>query len=1066
MRCASCGHACSEAARFCEQCGRRLLHAQPVALTVAAPLAEKIRTGGRASKGERKQVTVLFADVKESMDLAAVLDPEEWRRIMDRFFSILCDGVHRYEGTVDKFTGDGIMALFGAPIAHEDHARRACLSALELRDELAAYAADLRRTEGLSFSVRMGLNSGEVVVGTIGDDLSLEYTAVGHTVGLAARMESLAEPGKVYVTEHTAALVGGYFDVRDLGPFAVKGVPQELSVYELEGVGALRTRLEVSAAHGFSRFVGRDRELAAMEEALEHTIAGDAEIIAVVGEAGVGKSRLCHEFVQRCQAREVKVFQAHGLAHARAVSFLPVLELLRGYFAINDHDDERTAREKVAGPVLLLDESFREALPPIFEFLGIGDPEQTLRWLDPEARQRQVFAAFNRLIRLRSQQQPCVWLVEDLQWLDRGSEAFLRNLAQELSGTRTMLLVNFRPEYQASWMKAASCRELSLSPLGREASDVLLDDLLGGDPAIAGLASTIRERTGGNPLFMEESVRVLVQAGTLAGAKGDYRLVGNPTAAIIPPTVQAVLAARIDRLGEREKGVLQTASVIGGVFAQEVLARVSELPEDELADALETLVAAEFLSEQRRLAKVEYTFKHALTQDVAYHTQLASRRADIHGAVASAIEELYPDRRDELAALLAHHLEAAGDDRAAKWRARAAVWLRLKNPHEALRDWRKVLELARPMEETPDNVGLRIAAGWMVLNLACRLGLAEGQDAVEFEREMADVYAEARALAERHERTGGLAVLASTYAAMRVLTGHLEDSARHGREAIELARGSGDIALHVAVLPAPVYSLVMLGDLREALLVTEEGLRLAGDARVIGSAAAIVSPYAWLLLWRGLLQGWAGNLAEGRRAVEQALEIAREDEDPETEAFSHMMLVRLAELAGTSEGVLEHGRAGVEVAERAGGAFWRGNAHQCLAIAHVLRGEWDEAIAAIEHALSLSRRRDVGVEGEPLSLALLSRAQLGRGDPRAALAAADAAVALACARGTKGWELYARHHRAQALLAVAGRDGADAAAEEVERALTLVAVTGAQAFEPRLRRELAEIARMRTSPVA
>jgi class 3 adenylate cyclase/tetratricopeptide (TPR) repeat protein len=1050
LRCAACGHACSDAARFCERCGHRLARASPPRPGTSIP-------GGPApARGERKHVTVLFADVKESMDLAAALDPEEWGRVMDRFFAILCDGVNRFEGTVDKFTGDGIMALFGAPIAHEDHARRACLSALHLRDELAAYAGELRRTQGLSFSVRMGLNSGEVVAGTIGDDLSLEYTAVGHTVGLAARMESLAEPGKVYVTEHTAALVGGYFELIDLGPFAVKGVARPVHVHELAGLGDLTTRLELSAARGFSRFVGRDSELAVMEDALERTVAGDAAIVAVSGEAGVGKSRLCHEFAEHCRARGVDVFRAHGLAHAGTVPFLPVLDLLRAYFGIAETDDERTAREKVAGPALLLDESFREHLPLIFEFLGIGG--HTLRLPDPEARQRQVFAAFNRLVCLRGRHRPSVWLIEDLQWLDRGSEAFLENLASGLEGTRTMLLVNYRPEYELLWGAEASRRHLRLSPLGPEASDVLLDELLGDDPAVEGLASAIRERTRGNPFFMEESVRTLAEGGTLVGVKGGYRLVAGADVVPIPPTVQAVLAARIDRLQERDKAVLQTASVIGAQFSQEILMRVSGLPDDELADALRTLVGAEFIYADGRVPD-EYAFEHPLTQEVAYRSQLAPRRAEIHGAVAAAIEELDPDRLDERAALLAHHWDAAGEaGRAATWRARAAIWVRLKNPAEAMRDWRRVLELARPLEETTEIVGLRIAAGWMILNLACRLGVAEGQDAAGFEQEMAEVYGETRALAERHGRTGGLAVLTSTYAALRVLTGHLQDSARYGRDSIELARRSGDTALRIAVLPAPVYSLVMLGDLREAVAVTEEGLRLAGDSHVLGSASAIVSPYAWLLLWRGLLQGWTGSLDEGKLAIEQALEIARDDEDPETEAFSHMMLVRLGELAGNPEGVIEHARAGVEIAERAGGAFWRGNAHQCLAIAHVLRGEWDDAVVAVEHALALSRRRDVGREGEPMSLAFLSRAHLGRGEAGAALAAADEAVALARSCGTKGWELYARHHRALALVAVEGARGAGAAAVELERALELVEVTGARGFEPRLRRELASLA--------
>ena len=323
-------------------------------------LAEKIRAGRATLEGERKQVTVLFADVMGSMELAEQSDPEEWRRIMDRFFAILCEGVHRFEGTVDKFTGDGIMALFGAPIAHEDHAQRACYAALHLQRRARRLRGGAAPQQGLSFSVRMGLNSGEVVVGAIGEDLGMDYTAVGHTVGLAQRMEQLAEPGKVYLTEHTASLVEGYLALTDLGEFQVKGASRPLRVHELTGVGAARGRLDVSRARGFSRFVGRDEELRMLESALEQAFAGQGQVIGIVGEAGVGKSRLCHEFAERCRAKGMPVYHVAGQAHAKSVPLLPVLQFLRAYFEITERDSDRTARERIAGKLLLLDESFDE----------------------------------------------------------------------------------------------------------------------------------------------------------------------------------------------------------------------------------------------------------------------------------------------------------------------------------------------------------------------------------------------------------------------------------------------------------------------------------------------------------------------------------------------------------------------------------------------------------------------------------------------------------------------------------------------------------------------------------
>ncbi|MGN6556501.1 MAG: adenylate/guanylate cyclase domain-containing protein, partial [Solirubrobacterales bacterium] len=324
---------------------------------------------------ERKQVTVLFADVSGSMDLAEQEDPEEWRKIMQRFFSLLAETVTRFEGTVDKFTGDGIMAIFGAPVAHEDHARRACYAALQMLDDVAEYAGELRRAKGLNFSTRIGINSGEVVAGAIGGGDG-SYTAIGHTVGLAQRMEALAEPGKAYLTEHTAELARGYLDLRDLGEFEIKGASRPVEVFELEGVGAARSRLDLARERGFSRFVGREREMERLQEALHRASDGEASAIGIVAEAGIGKSRLYHEFVQRCRGEGTEVFEAQGQAHGKSIPFMPILQMLRAFFGIGDGDPEQLAREKIAGRALLLDASFAEDLPLIFDFLGVPDPDR------------------------------------------------------------------------------------------------------------------------------------------------------------------------------------------------------------------------------------------------------------------------------------------------------------------------------------------------------------------------------------------------------------------------------------------------------------------------------------------------------------------------------------------------------------------------------------------------------------------------------------------------------------------------------------------------------------------
>ena len=412
-------------------------------------LADKILQSKSALEGERKQVTVLFADVKGSMELAGQLDPEEWHRILDRFFSILSDGVHRFEGTVNQYTGDGIMALFGAPIAHEDHAQRACYAALQLRDEISRYATELKREHGVGFQTRMGLHSGEVVVGKIGDDLRMDYTAQGQSVGLAQRMESLAEPNTCYLTAATAALAGGYFELDDLGEFRVKGVEEPVHVHRLAGLGASTTRFDISRARGLSRFVGRAADLRTLEDALEHSAAGSGQVVGVVAQAGTGKSRLCFEFLEKCRARGMKVFEGRAVAHGKKIPFLPILEVFRAYFAITPQDDDQAAREKIAGRLVVLDDSFAEALPLLFDFLGVSDAQRPAPPLDPDSRQRQILAVMRQVIQSVSQSQPTITLIEDLHWLDAASADFLEHMVDAQSGSRRLLLVNFRPEFHA-----------------------------------------------------------------------------------------------------------------------------------------------------------------------------------------------------------------------------------------------------------------------------------------------------------------------------------------------------------------------------------------------------------------------------------------------------------------------------------------------------------------------------------------------------------------------------------------------------------------------------------------
>jgi adenylate cyclase len=1008
-------------------------------------LAEKIRDARADLDGERKQVTVLFADVIGSMDLAERTDPELWRSIMDRFFTILCDGVHRFEGTVDKFTGDGIMALFGAPLAHEDHAQRACWAALTLQRELAAYATDVRRTEGLSFSVRMGINSGEVVVGQIGEDLRVEYTAVGHTVGLAQRMESLAEPGKAYLTDETAKLVAGYLDLDDLGEFDVKGVSEPVRVHALAGAGGAHSRLDISRARGFTTFVGRGDELATLEAALEQSQNGSGAVVGVVGEAGVGKSRLCHEFVERCRRQGIPVYEAQGQAHGREIPFLPVLQMMRSYFGIAESDSDQQAREKIAGRMLLLDDAFAESLPLLFDFLAVPDPHRPAPHMDPDARQRALLEMVKRLVHTSGQSNPGINLLEDAHWFDPGTELFVTQFVEAIQGSRTLAILNFRPEYSAPWMRKSYYRQISLAPLGAEAIKALLAELLGEHPSLNGLPDLIQERTAGNPFFIEEVVRALAESGNLEGKRGDYRLVRPVDDAAVPPTVNTILAARIDRLSEREKSLLQSASVIGREFSEPVLARAAALGDGELEPALRALIAAEFLYEQELYPEAVYAFKHPLTQEVAYNSQLGERRAAVHRRIADALEELYPDKLDERAALLAQHWEAAGDPLpAAQWSARAASWVGLNDIAEALRHWRKVSELVEALPDSAESNALALGARLARLNYGWRLGISEQEATAHYEA--------GRELAERSGDRVNLLLITALYATVRGFAGNVDEYSELAEEVNRLTIEIGDPGLRVAMATVTAYARWVRGRLAEALSVLDEAIALGPEDPALGGGITLVCPYATCLWMRGMILVSMGYPEEAASSVEHAMRAAREQGDLEAEGWTHNTHIWLARSAGQTELALGHATQGYELAERIGDAFSRIWALYNLGYARLMVGETSEALATIERSIELGREARTALELESLRVSGLSEALLGAGDAGRALEAAQESVRLARERGNESMLAICYRVLAEALLASNGPGRVAAAQDALKKATEAAEATGFRSELPFIER--------------
>jgi class 3 adenylate cyclase/tetratricopeptide (TPR) repeat protein len=1069
--CASCGATPPRGSRFCNACGATL-PAEPAklpetaraALSKVAPppqrdpraytpkhLADKILRSKSALEGERKQVTVLFADVKGSMELAEQVDPEEWYRIMDRFFQILAEGVHRFEGTVNQYAGDGIMALFGAPIANEDHAQRACYAALHLREELRRYAEELKRTKGHGFAVRMGINSGEVVVGTIGDDLRMDYTAQGHTVGLAARMEQLAGADRTYLTEHTAALVSGYFRLRDLGPFTVKGVRDPLRVYELEGTGSLRTKLDVSRARGFSRFVGREEETATLEAALARAAAGDGQVVGVVAEAGVGKSRLCYEFVQRCRARGIPVHEAHGAAHGKMVPYLLALEFLRGYFGIGEQDTAQAMREKIAGRLLLLDPALADALPLLLDFLGVPDPERPLPSLDPEVRQHRLFEAMRRLTHARSRREPGVTLIEDLHWIDGASEAFVAHLVEAVAGTRTLVVVTFRPEYDAAWMRRSYYQRLALPPLGPEAIAELLADRLGTDPSLAELGERIRTRTGGNPFFIEEIVQALVEAGSLAGTTGAYRLIRPVDELTIPRTVQAVLAGRIDRLPAREKEVLGIAAVIGREVPGPVLHRVAGLPETELAAAVAELVSREFLYETSLYPEAEYAFKHPLTQEMAYRSQLAERRKAVHAAVARAIEGFYADRLDQHAALLAQHWEGAGEALlAADWHRRAAEWVGARDRGEVSRHWQRVRTLLDAVPESSETLAMGVLARIRLVRNGLLLGQADD--------EAAALFGEGLALASRLDSPAPRIFLLGAYGTSRLMSGAVDEALAHLTESCRLADQSGNTFLQFTTRVALAPALQFAGQLREAVGQSDEAERLCGGDPELGAYPGF-SPFGIVLTYRARTLAFLGRLGEAVATARRAIEIAHRRQDLESLVTGHQAGELACELAGDVEGALGHGRQAVEAAATASWAM-RMIALATLGRAHLLVGAWLPAVEAMTGARAIMRERRLFLVLEGFDFPVLAEASLGAGDPGVARETADLALARTRQHHTRVYEITALLAWARVRLATDGAHGAAGIEAALRDAMALVEATEARAYAPFIHVERAALAHL------
>ncbi|HEY4986385.1 MAG TPA: adenylate/guanylate cyclase domain-containing protein, partial [Bradyrhizobium sp.] len=635
----------------------------------AAPApAKAIFSSDTGLEGERKQVTVLFSDVQGSTEHIADRDPEEARRLLDPILERMMEAVDRYEGTVNQVMGDGIQALFGAPIAYEDHAVRACYAALKMQELVKKYAEEVRRTEGLPLQIRVGLNSGEVLVRSLASEHHTNYSAHGETTHLAARMEQMAIPGTVLISSRTYQLAEGFVLTQPLGPMFVRGLSAPVETHQLLGAVAV-SRLQALANRGLTRFVGRASEFDQLRQALDRAHAGHGQILALVGEPGVGKSRLIQEFIHSEHAQSWRILEARAVSYGAAASYLPVTEFLKGYFQLSTSDDPLAIREKVTSKLLGLDDALLSTLPALLTLLGLAPDDLQPSTSDQPQRRQRTLDAVKRLLFRESEVQPLLIVLEDLHSIDPETQVLIDGIVDGLPSARILLLVNFRPEYRHGWASKTYYTQVRIDPLVPDMAGEMLNTLVGSDIGLEPLKRFLIEKTGGTPFFLEESVRALVETGVLSGEPAGYRAAKSISDLKIPVTIEALLTSRIDRLAPLDKRLLQAAAVVGYQAPRNILQAVSDLSPEALRESLKRLQGAEFLYETNLFPDIEYTFKHALIHDAAYQMLSVDRRRTLHAAALVAGEQLYADKLFEKADWLAFHAF-----RAQAW-GRAAVHL-------------------------------------------------------------------------------------------------------------------------------------------------------------------------------------------------------------------------------------------------------------------------------------------------------------------------------------------------------------------------------------------------------
>jgi adenylate cyclase len=984
-----------------------------------------------AKGGERKRLTILFADIRNSTGLIDSLgDPELGMRRLQPVLDLMNEAVVRYEGVVNKSQGDGIMALFGAPQPHEDHAVRGCLAALAMQDGVTRFGdPDLQ--------IRVGVHTGEVVVQAIEHGIYQTYDAAGANVHLANRMEQLADAGAILISKETYNAAKQFVEVEPLGLQTIRGIAAPIETFKLGGLQHAPSSGVFRSGRRLSPLTGRSDQSSTLSAELENTMKGDGRVVGVVGEAGIGKSRLCFEFAESCRGKGIRVFEARVLAHGRATPFQPVLELLRDYFGLRVKEAVEVSRGRVLERLAALSEQTTFVL---LEFLGLADPLRAAIKLDPKARKTLLLDFVRTLPRSGPAGATAVVIIEDLHWIDAASEEFVEALADAVVGTRTLLVVNFRPGFAAALMQRSHYRQINMPPLPPAQAAILLQDHFGDDPSLALLSRNIIERAQGNPFFLEELVNALVERGDFEGEKGAYRLKGGIDTIPLPPTVQAVIAARIDRLQDNAKRVLEVASVVGREISISILDLVTGLSPTELSEAAQHLRQAELLYDVPPFEQRLIAFRHPLIQEVAYRSLLHERRRELHSKVAQAIESLFKDHAEERASLLAYHLEQAGENlKAAQQNMRAAVWIGANDPSQALRSWQKVRELLSNLPPSQPINYLKMMASGQIINFGWREGMSSEDAGVYFE--------ESKQLALALGDMRANALIHAAYGRILANGGSADEYVEKIREAKAIADQGNDPSVQITLKAVLCHALWLSGRMREALQMNIEATERAHEIVKFDRQTLGFDIEVWLTVLRGRTLVMLDRKEEARPFLDRILQVESSQVDPVHHIMPSMAYVDIAWAEGNIGLAQGHADRAFSLAVKSGNPYLRVYAQACRGLAHIVAGRLTSAIEDLSDALSFARSRKAGLENEPRILADLANAYRLNGDIERAITTVTQAIEIATERHARVPECLARLVHADLLMRSGTGDQQDAGRRELERAGELMRETGAVIFE-------------------